>query len=388
MSTQNLSQSSSHHTKIDTCSLVEETFTNPVTDRQIVIQRIMELSKSIFTCMEQGRPLTIQWCMNSVENTNTIQFGLQYARFFTNIVFAMNFISWLLSENITATLREVFYALKPRIHSQNYSNWLILKLANILGVSCRSLGIVASSKGLMGGCIVLTRKKILPSGEEVVQIMDASGILTSNNIHITHEWLEWDENGTTLSGVKVNATTTAKVILIIEKEGIFQHLLAARIFEKFPCILVTGKGYPDLATRALVWSLHKELHLPVVGLCDYNPYGIHVLGAYYFSNNSGIDRGSRYSVPIQWLGIRPSHINPIKEFVPAFIVQQLTDRDLKLIDSLIQGKGYLKDEDCDVILVMKNQGFKLELEALHQIHLDLLGSLVLHMLQENNSNNK
>ena len=140
--------------------------------------------------MEQGRLLTIQWCMNSVENTNTIQFGVQYARFFTNIVFAMIFISQLLSENITATLREVYYALKPRIHSQNYSNWLILKLANILGVSRRSLGIVASSKGLMGGCIVLTRKKILPSGEEVVQIMDASGILTSNNIHITHEWLE------------------------------------------------------------------------------------------------------------------------------------------------------------------------------------------------------
>ena len=344
----------------------------------------MELSKSMLTCMEEGRALTIPQCMNSVESTNTIQFSRKYARFFTDIVLAINVISRLLSKNITATLREVYYALKPRIHSQSHSNRLILKLANILGVSRRSLGIVASSKGLMAGCIVITRKKTLPSGEEYdVEPMDGSEILTSNNMHITHEWLERGENGTTLSGVKVKATTTAKVILIIEKEGIFQHLLAVRIFEKFPCILVTGKGYPDMATRALVWSLHKELHLPVVGLCDYNPYGIHVLGTYYFSNRSGIDGGSRYAVPIQWLGLRPSHINPIKEFVQPFAVQQLTDRDLKLIESLLQGKGYLKDEDCDAIHDMKNQGFKLELEALHLLSIHLLGSLVLHMLEEN-----
>jgi meiotic recombination protein SPO11 len=338
-------------------------------------------------CMEQGHFLTIQQCTNQLENT--IHFGTKrQSRLFTDIVLVMDFVYLLLSEGSTATLREVFYALKPRIHCQAYSNQLILKLANILGVSRRSLGIVASSKGLMGGCIVITRKKTLPSGEEDVETMDGNVMLTPIGMHITHEWLERDENGTTQSGVKVNATTTAKVILIIEKEGIFLHLLAARIFEKFPCILVTGKGYPDIATRALVWSLHKELHLPVVGLCDYNPYGIHVLGTYYFSNRSGIDGGSRYSVPIQWLGLRPSHINPIKDCFQSFVFQLLTDGDLKLIDSLMQGKGYLKDGDCDAILAMKNHAFKLELEALHQLRHDLLCTLVLHMLEQYNSNNK
>jgi meiotic recombination protein SPO11 len=329
--------------------------------------------------------------MNPLENTtssenmhNTIRFGTKRtSRYFADIVFTMSYISRLLSENITETLRSVYYALKPRIHCQRYSDGLILKIGNILRVSRRSLGIVASSKGLMGGCIVITRKKTLPSGEERVESIDGSGIFETNRMQITHEWLERDENGTTRSGDKVTATTTAKVILIIEKEGIFQHLMAAKFFEQFPSILVTGKGYPDFATKAFVCSIHRELHLPVVGLCDYNPYGIHVLGTYYFSNLSGVDGESRFSVPIQWLGIRPSHINLIKEFVQVFAFQQLTDRDLNLIASLMQGKGYLNDEDRDAILVMKNQGFKLELEALHQLRFDLLGSFVLHMLEEN-----
>jgi hypothetical protein len=136
----------------------------------------------------------------------------------------------------------------------------------------------------VGGCIVITQKKTLPSGAEVVNTMDGCSLLPSHNMHITYEWLERDENGWTSSSVKVNATTTAKVILVVEKEGIFQHLINARFFEKYPCILVTGKGCPDIATRAFVRSLHKELDLPVVGICDYNPHGIQVLGAYYSSN--------------------------------------------------------------------------------------------------------
>ncbi len=63
-------------------------------------------------------------------------------------------------------------------------------------------------------------------------------------------------------------------------------------FVIFRCILVTGKGFPDLATRALVHTLYNELKIPVLGLCDGNPYGISVLALYRFAGDRmGVDGG-------------------------------------------------------------------------------------------------
>ena len=365
-------------------SLPEENIITPITDPHIVIQRIMKCSADILLRMDQGDDLIIRNQMNPMGNS--IRFGKsgQGSRYFADILYLMEFILQLLCRDDTATLRGLFYALKPRIQNQEYSNRLLWRLANILGVSRRSLGIVASSKGLMGGCIVISRKKTLPSGEEVVNTMNGCTMLPSQDMHITCEWLERDENGWTSSSVKVNAATTAKVILVVEKEGTFQHLLNARFFEAYPCILVTGRGYPDVATRALVWSLHKELDLPVVGICDYNPYGIQVLGAYFSTSNIvGIDGGKRYSVPIRWLGLWPSHITPIEPFLPVHVFQSLTDSDMSVLDTLIDGKDYLMDEDCSAIIDMKTRGYKLELETLHRLSLDIISSLVLNMLEEN-----
>jgi len=53
----------------------------------------------------------------------------------------------------------------------------------------------------------------------------------------------------------VTVTSTATCILVIEKEGIYTRLSEDRIFDSVPCILVTGKGYPDVATRAFVKSV-------------------------------------------------------------------------------------------------------------------------------------
>jgi DNA topoisomerase VI subunit A len=43
-------------------------------------------------------------------------------------------------------------------------------------------------------------------------------------------------------------------ILVVEKDAIFQRLAEDRLWEVLPCVLITAKGFPDLATRAF---LHK-----------------------------------------------------------------------------------------------------------------------------------
>ena len=75
-------------------------------------------------------------------------------------------------------------------------------------------------------------------------------------------------------------TEAAQFILVVEKEGIYNRLSEDRFFDKYPCILVTGKGFPDFSTRALVQTLHHALQLPVYGLVDCNPFGVQILNTY------------------------------------------------------------------------------------------------------------
>jgi hypothetical protein len=44
----------------------------------------------------------------------------------------------------------------------------------------------------------------------------------------------------------------ARFILVVEKDAIFQRLVEDRLFEALPCVLITGRGMPDIASR---WAL-------------------------------------------------------------------------------------------------------------------------------------
>nr|CCA16062.1 conserved hypothetical protein [Albugo laibachii Nc14] len=47
--------------------------------------------------------------------------------------------------------------------------------------------------------------------------------------------------------------------------------------ERLPCVLVTGRGFPDLSTRIFVRNLSDILQIPVLGLCDCNPFGLSIM---------------------------------------------------------------------------------------------------------------
>ncbi|GAB1737197.1 hypothetical protein NU219Hw_g879t1 [Hortaea werneckii] len=79
-----------------------------------------------------------------------------------------------------------------------------------------------------------------------------------------------------------------KWVIVIEKEASFRSLAGSTCWERLSAegVLVTGKGYPDLATRALLRFLstpspHNGFSSPVVfGLADYDPDGIAILDVY------------------------------------------------------------------------------------------------------------
>jgi len=72
----------------------------------------------------------------------------------------------------------------------------------------------------------------------------------------------------------------AEFVLIIEKDAIFQKLLEENCSRVLRCILVTGKGYPDVATRMLVKMLSEKMNLPVYIIVDADPFGIDIMLIY------------------------------------------------------------------------------------------------------------
>jgi len=318
--------------------------------------------------------------------------NIAQSRSFTSICLVMSFIHQLLLSNRTTTTREVYYVFVTHFRNQRECDGVILDVAKILGVSRRSLGLSASPKGWFCGCVEITRVGTLPSsGKDVSGCIDGTALSSTQGLPITKEWTERDSStGCTTDGVEIKISSKdAKAILVIEKEGVYNRLSEERIFDRFPCILVTGKGFPDLATRALVSTLHNELELPVIGLCDCNPYGISVLSLYHCAGERmGVDGRMRYSVPIQWLGLRPSEVARLKDDLPETVFQKLTDLDKKRMSSLLDpNHEFLSEEDEEEVRDMEDAGYKVELEALYWLGPDYMGNWVVNMLRNEYDNN-
>lgn len=60
---------------------------------------------------------------------------------------------------------------------------------------------------------------------------------------------------------------------LVEKEAAYMRLAEDRFYNKYPCIVITAKGQPDVATRLFLKKLKTTLQIPVLGLVDSDPYG-------------------------------------------------------------------------------------------------------------------
>ncbi|KAJ3513441.1 hypothetical protein NLJ89_g2946 [Agrocybe chaxingu] len=104
-------------------------------------------------------------------------------------------------------------------------------------------------------------------------------------------------------------------VLVVEKEAVFQTLCRLRIsqHELMPGrgIIVTGKGYPDVATRHLVKSLADALPstIPILGLVDGDPYGLDILSVYKYGSKGMQHESDKLAARrIKWLGILASEL--------------------------------------------------------------------------------
>jgi len=149
-----------------------------------------------------------------------------------------------------------------------------------------------------------------------------------------------------------NITSDAEFILLIEKEAAYMRLAEDRFYNRYPCIVITAKGQPDVATRMFLARLKAELKIPVLGLVDSDPYGLKILSVYMSgSKNMSYDSASLTTPDIKWLGLRPSDLN--RYDLPDQCRLDMTENDIKT------GKEMLKED-----FIMKNPEWMKELEIM------------------------
>ncbi|XP_038974942.1 meiotic recombination protein SPO11-1 isoform X7 [Phoenix dactylifera] len=176
--------------------------------------------------------------------------------------------------------------------------------------------------------------------------------------------------------VFLDIASVAKYVLVVEKETVFQRLANDQFCERNHCIVITGRGYPDVPTRRFLRHLVEQLHLPVYCLVDSDPYGFDILTTYrfgsmllllkshLFSKQMAYDAMLMHVPELRWLGVFPSDFE--KYNLPDHCLLHLTSEDKKKVEAMLS-RCYLHKEAPKWRLeleIMLQKGVKFEIEAL------------------------
>ncbi|XP_023293846.2 meiotic recombination protein W68 [Lucilia cuprina] len=162
--------------------------------------------------------------------------------------------------------------------------------------------------------------------------------------------------------------TTAKFVLVVEKDTVFENLIVNGIFSMLngSIILVTARGYPDISTR---WILHKlwiENQLPIYALVDGDPFGIEIMLIYrYGSMRQGLNANNLTCPQLKWLGIHPSDISHLMTQT-----EPLAENDYNKIKSLLH-RSYIDHEIRTELLILHRLQCKVKIDNMSANMLNL-----------------
>jgi len=255
----------------------------------------------------------------------------------------LELVHFLLEENIHATKREVFYNDPALFREQDKSDDALEDIAAMLNTTRDSLHVVAAAKGAVVG-----RLRFREGGDLIDCTRQGTGGKAITPFIDTITDIESD----------------AEFILLVEKDAAFLRLAEDRFYNKYPSIIITGKGQPDIATRMFVKKLVRELKIPVLGLMDSDPYGMKILLVYSIGSKRLSYETTFLATPdIKWLGVLPSDLDKYK--IPKAARLKLTKADLR-IGKLLKNEPFMRKRKRwlkELELMLKNKE-KAEIQAL------------------------
>ena len=247
------------------------------------------------------------------------------------------------SKNIHVTKRDLFYTDVKLFKAQSESDDVLDDTACFLSCTRSSLNVVASEKGVVVGRLsfrddgdLIDCTRMGSGGKAIPPFIDKISDITGD----------------------------AKFILLVEKDAAFLRLAEDRFYNQYPCIILTAKGQPDVATRMFLKRLKAELKIPILGLVDSDPYGLKILSVYMSgSKNMSYDSASLTTRDIHWLGVRPSDLDRYN--IPQQCRLAMTEHDLRTGKELLQEDFITKNPEwVKELELMVSRKEKAEIQAL------------------------
>lgn len=270
-----------------------------------------------------------------------------------------------LRRNEKVTQRGLYYLMSSGAHTSSLFpdpatvNSALLDSVSLVAVSRRSLGVVAAPRGEVGGAMSIREGEDAPWRS----LWDESRQISGDIAAIAR----WEFRG------------DFRYVLVVEKHSVFHRLFAEeRVHTRLPCVVVTAKGFPDLATRAFLKRLQlTHPHVPFLGLVDWNPSGVLILGTYRAGGrtSSAVLESSRYALELKWLGVRSADLATNPARIPLTDLDRAKARTMLRADGArLDGSGGDESTDASTerlqsarareLTAMCATGFKAEIESL------------------------
>ncbi|KAK4528605.1 hypothetical protein GAYE_SCF61G6550 [Galdieria yellowstonensis] len=189
--------------------------------------------------------------------SNTIKLQWKTSRRLAIFWRVVDIIHTCLHDNKGISKRDVYYSEHKIATCQRDTDLAIERLCKILSVPRSHLLVIAGPRGIIAGNLQI----FFQNGTVIDTKTVSTGVsVPENPQEIKH------------------LSTNARLVLIVEKNSIFHHLIEHRFLEKFPnVILMSGSGFPSQAFSQIVRLLRNYLPMkPFLILVDADPYGIHI----------------------------------------------------------------------------------------------------------------
>ncbi|KAL3036024.1 hypothetical protein AAZX31_02G281800 [Glycine max] len=255
----------------------------------------------------------------------------------------MLIVQKLLQENKHSSKRDIYYTYPSVFLDQSVVDQAINDICILMQCSRHNLN-VSAGNGLIMGWIRFSE------GERIFDCISSPNTAHPVPVHVEEVQ---------------DIISLAQYILVVEKESVFQRLANDQFCNANHCIVITGRGYPDIPTRRFLRLLVENLCLPAYCLVDCDPYGFDILTTYRFGSMQMAYDTKHLRVPeIQWLGAFPSDSE--RYFVPNQCLLPLTAEDKRKVEAMLL-RCYLEREvpqwRLELQLILQ-RGVKFEIEAL------------------------
>ncbi|KAJ9445944.1 Meiotic recombination protein SPO11-1 [Diplonema papillatum] len=267
----------------------------------------------------------------------------------------------LKSTGMHATKRDIYYMDTALFTRQQTVNECVDDVSRTFSTCRTELNVLATSKGLVAGDLqfYLRRHGAPGSGRDV-----------GADLHETCDFFDVSRSARGLCvplGEFAQFETTARFVLVVEKDCTFFRLVDDAAPRKLNCLLVTGRGFPCLASRRFLNRLRAARpNLPFFVLTDADPYGMHIASTYLFGSLALCHENGDLALPAaEWLGLTLADCD--RYAVPPEALLECTAADVAKARELLAHPGISRGRPqwLKHIRAFIERGAKAEIQALH-----------------------